>query len=78
MGLEGLVSERRDCPYHAGRSKHWIKVTNRAHPTMNRLMEALRAIRRLKSSIPDRNAAVYDRSGRLGAIAFAVGTAKGG
>jgi len=26
MGLEGLVSKRRDRPYQAGRSKHWIKV----------------------------------------------------
>ena len=29
MGLEGLVSKRRDRPYQAGRSKHWIKVKNR-------------------------------------------------
>ena len=28
MGLEGLVSKRRDRPYQAGRSKHWIKVKN--------------------------------------------------
>jgi ATP-dependent DNA ligase len=26
MGLEGLVSKRRDRPYQAGRSKHWIKI----------------------------------------------------
>jgi len=25
MGLEGLVSKRRDRPYQAGRSKHWVK-----------------------------------------------------
>ncbi|MGY0575950.1 ATP-dependent DNA ligase [Bradyrhizobium sp. RDM12] len=29
MGLEGLVSKRRDRPYQAGRSKEWIKVKNR-------------------------------------------------
>jgi len=29
MGLEGLVSKRRDHPYQAGRSKHWIKVKPR-------------------------------------------------
>ena len=29
MGLEGLVSKRRDRPYQTGRSKHWIKVKNR-------------------------------------------------
>ena len=40
MGLEGLVSKRRDRPYHAGRSKHWIKVKNRKHPAMSRVMEA--------------------------------------
>jgi bifunctional non-homologous end joining protein LigD len=41
MGLEGLVSKRRDRPYQAGRSKHWIKVKNRKHPAMQRVMDAL-------------------------------------
>jgi bifunctional non-homologous end joining protein LigD len=36
MGLEGLVSKRRDRPYQAGRSKHWVKVKNRQHPAMKR------------------------------------------
>ena len=36
MGLEGLVSKRRDRPYQAGPSKHWVKVKNRKHPAMNR------------------------------------------
>jgi bifunctional non-homologous end joining protein LigD len=36
MGLEGLVSKRRDRPYEAGRSKHWIKVKNRSHPATDR------------------------------------------
>jgi len=40
MGLEGLVSKRRDRPYQAGRSKHWIKVKNRNHPAMNRVLES--------------------------------------
>jgi ATP-dependent DNA ligase len=39
MGLEGLVSKRRDRPYQAGRSKHWIKVKNRSHPAMSRVMD---------------------------------------
>ncbi len=39
MGLEGLVSKRRDRPYQAGRSKHWIKVKNRKHPAMGRVMD---------------------------------------
>jgi bifunctional non-homologous end joining protein LigD len=42
MGLEGLVSKRRDRPYQAGRSKHWIKVKNREHPAMERVIDALR------------------------------------
>jgi bifunctional non-homologous end joining protein LigD len=37
MGLEGLVSKRRDRPYQAGRSKHWIKVKNRKHPAIEAL-----------------------------------------
>jgi ATP-dependent DNA ligase len=41
MGLEGLVSKRRDRPYQAGRSKHWIKIKNRRHAAFDRVMEAL-------------------------------------
>ena len=40
MGLEGLVSKRRDRPYQGGRSKHWVKIKNRKHPAMSRVMEA--------------------------------------
>jgi bifunctional non-homologous end joining protein LigD len=29
MGLEGLVSKRKDRPYRAGSSPHWIKIKNR-------------------------------------------------
>jgi bifunctional non-homologous end joining protein LigD len=39
MGLEGLVSKRRDWPYQAGRSRHWIKIKNRKRPAMDRVME---------------------------------------
>jgi ATP-dependent DNA ligase len=28
LGLEGIVSKRRDLPYRSGRSKIWIKVRN--------------------------------------------------
>jgi bifunctional non-homologous end joining protein LigD len=38
MGLEGMVSKHRDRP---GRSSYWIKVKNRKHPAMHRVMEAL-------------------------------------
>jgi bifunctional non-homologous end joining protein LigD len=41
MGLEGLVSKRRDSSYRAGRSPNWVKVKNRKHPAMHRVMEAL-------------------------------------
>ncbi|MEY9466265.1 bifunctional non-homologous end joining protein LigD [Bradyrhizobium ottawaense] len=39
MGLEGLVSKRRDRRYSAGRSKDWIKVKNRTHPAFSRVMD---------------------------------------
>jgi bifunctional non-homologous end joining protein LigD len=42
FGFEGLVSKRRDRPYQSGRSKHWIKVKNRRHPALSRVMEAFR------------------------------------
>jgi bifunctional non-homologous end joining protein LigD len=42
LGLEGLVSKRRDRPYQAGRSKHWVKVKNRQHPAMSRVMASFR------------------------------------
>ena len=40
MGLEGMVSKRVDRPYRAGRSKDWIKVKNRNHPAMDRVMDS--------------------------------------
>jgi ATP-dependent DNA ligase len=39
IGLEGLVSKRRDRPYRAGRSPDWIKVKNRKHPAMSQVMD---------------------------------------
>jgi bifunctional non-homologous end joining protein LigD len=41
FGLEGLVSKRADRPYHAGRSKDWIKVKNRSHHAFDRVKEAM-------------------------------------
>lgn len=41
MGLEGLVSKRRDRPYRAGRSPHWIKVKNPTSPAMLRAKDGL-------------------------------------
>jgi bifunctional non-homologous end joining protein LigD len=37
MGLEGIVSKRRDFPYRSGRTKSWIKVKNPASPAMLRV-----------------------------------------
>jgi ATP-dependent DNA ligase len=42
MGLEGIVSKRRDRPYQGGRSRDWVKVKNRQHPAMERVMEFYR------------------------------------
>jgi bifunctional non-homologous end joining protein LigD len=36
MGLEGLVSKRRDRPYRSGRSPHWVKVKNPKSPAITR------------------------------------------
>src|SRR6476646_10268386 len=36
MGLEGLVSKRKDSRYRGGRSPDWIKVKNPTSPAMNR------------------------------------------
>ena len=40
MGLEGLVSKHRDRAYRAGRSPNWVKVKNRQHPAINRVMDS--------------------------------------
>jgi ATP-dependent DNA ligase len=37
---KGLVSKRRDRPYRAGRSPHWVKVKNPASPAMKRAKDA--------------------------------------
>jgi ATP-dependent DNA ligase len=39
MGLEGIVSKRRDLPYRSGRVRSWIKVKNLASPAMLRIIE---------------------------------------
>ena len=37
LGLEGIVSKRRDSPYRHGRSRAWLKVRNPASPAMQRV-----------------------------------------
>jgi ATP-dependent DNA ligase len=36
LGLEGIVSKRRDRAYRSGRSKTWLKIKNPASPAMLR------------------------------------------
>jgi bifunctional non-homologous end joining protein LigD len=35
------VWSRNDRPYQTGRSKHWVKVKNRKHPAMERVMDSV-------------------------------------
>jgi bifunctional non-homologous end joining protein LigD len=39
MGLEGIVSKRKDSPYKSGRSPHWLKMENPACPAVRREAE---------------------------------------
>jgi bifunctional non-homologous end joining protein LigD len=39
LGLEGIVSKRRDSPYASGRSPHWIKSKNPNAPAVKREAE---------------------------------------
>jgi bifunctional non-homologous end joining protein LigD len=36
MGLEGIVSKRKDSPYRSGRSKDWLKMKNPEAPAVKR------------------------------------------
>jgi hypothetical protein len=42
-GLEGLVSKPRDRSYQGGPSRHWVKVKNRKHPAIYRVVERQQA-----------------------------------
>jgi bifunctional non-homologous end joining protein LigD len=39
LGLEGVVSKRRDAPYRSGRCADWIKVKNPDAPAATRIIE---------------------------------------
>jgi bifunctional non-homologous end joining protein LigD len=41
LGLEGMVSKRRESRYRPGRSSDWIKVKNREYPAMFRVRDAV-------------------------------------
>ncbi len=36
LGLEGIVSKRKDSPYRSGRSPDWLKMKNPNAPAMKR------------------------------------------
>lgn len=40
LGLEGIVSKRRDLPYQSGPSKRWLKIKNPQSPAMLRATSA--------------------------------------
>ena len=39
MGLEGIVSKRKDSTYRSGRSHDWLKMKNLAAPAVKREAE---------------------------------------
>jgi ATP-dependent DNA ligase len=39
MGLEGIVSKRKDSPYRSGRSPDWLKMKNSDAPAVKREAE---------------------------------------
>jgi ATP-dependent DNA ligase len=41
MGLEGIVSKRRDCAYASGECRHWVKTKNPTHPAYSRVRDQL-------------------------------------
>jgi bifunctional non-homologous end joining protein LigD len=52
LGLEGIVSKRRDSVYSSGRSPHWIKSKNPNAPAVRRELEEDWTGRGLKSGRP--------------------------
>jgi hypothetical protein len=41
MGLEGLVSKRRESSYRGGRFDRWVKVKKRQHPAFARVLQSV-------------------------------------
>ena len=64
MGLEGLVSKRRGRPYQSGRSKHWVKIKNRKHPAMSRVVGIAHRCARLVVLARERHLCEAHRRGR--------------
>jgi hypothetical protein len=40
LGCEGIISKRRDLPYHSGRAEFWLNIKNPNSPAMLRVEEA--------------------------------------
>jgi bifunctional non-homologous end joining protein LigD len=49
MGVEGIVSKRRDSAYTPGKCRHWVKTKNPAHPAYSRVRDQLLVTRSRKS-----------------------------
>jgi ATP-dependent DNA ligase len=41
MGLEGIVSKRRDRAYAPSKCRHWVKTKNPAHPAYSRVPDTV-------------------------------------
>lgn len=45
LGLEGIVSKRRDMPYRHGRCRTWLKIKNPASPAAKRIEDGTFCLR---------------------------------
>jgi bifunctional non-homologous end joining protein LigD len=52
LGLEGIVSKRKDSRYRSGRSPHWIKSKNPNAPAVRREAEEDWSGRKIESKRP--------------------------
>ncbi len=41
LGLEGVISKRRDLPYRSGRAKSWLKIKNPKSPAALRVEDGI-------------------------------------
>ena len=55
LGLEGIVSKRKDPPYRSGRSPDWLKMKNPACAAVKREAEAFTYLVRVDSDAADQS-----------------------
>ena len=55
LGLEGIVSKRKDSPYRSGRSPDWLKMKNPACAAVKREAEAFTYLVRVGSDAADQS-----------------------